>query len=135
MIEVNNKSRSKIDLNLIKKIAKKFLEVYKYNDYDLSIAFVGDKRMRQLNREYRGVDRTTDVLAFPGDEEGKFFGELILNYSQIKRQAKKFNNTPKEELIFILVHGLFHLLGYDDKTNKQKKQMEELGHKFIKKHL
>ncbi len=135
MIEINNKCRRKIDLRLVNKIAEKFLEVYKRKNYNLSIAFVGDKRMRQLNKKYRHIDKTTDVLAFPGDKEDKFFGEIILNYSQIIRQANKFNNTPKQELIFILVHGLLHLLGYNDETEEEKKKMEKLGLNFIKKYL
>ncbi len=128
-VEINNRTKNKIDLSLIKKVVEKFLRAYKKTDYSVSLAFVGDKRIRELNKNYRGIDQVTDVLSFPGEE--KFLGEIIIDYSQIKRQAGKFGNKPKDELIFILIHGLLHLLGYDDRTEAERKKMEKLGEKFI----
>ena len=129
MIEINNKTRSKIDLILVEKIAEEFLKFYKIKSKEVSIAFVGDTVIRRLNKKYRGYDRITDVLSFKGEEE---LGEIIIDYSQIKRQAKKFSGTVKEELVFILVHGLLHLIGYRDDTENGKRKMEGLGKKFIK---
>ena len=130
VVEINNKTKNRIDLSLIKKAAEKFLRAYKKTDYSVSIALVGDKKIRKLNRRYRGVDGVTDVLSFPGEE--KFLGEIIIDYNQVKRQAGKFGNKPKDELIFILVHGLLHLLGYDDRTEEGRREMERLGNKFLK---
>lgn len=129
MIEINNKTKSKIDLALVKKTAEFFLRVYKKKKYEISIAFVGDRVIRKLNRNYRKIDKVTDVLSFPG--EGIFLGEVIIDYAQIKRQAREFGSSVNDELVFILVHGLLHLLGYDDKTEKGAKEMERLGEKFI----
>ncbi len=150
MIEISNKTKSKINIKLVKGVAQKFLKYYNIkrrlaavpplarsgsdhanvNKVELSIAFVGDKVMRRLNREYRGIDKITDVLAFSGEDE--FLGEVIINYAQVKRQAKKFGNNIQQELIFILVHGLLHLLGYDDKAEKGRLEMERMGEEFIK---
>lgn len=129
MVEINNRTKFKIDLNLIKKVAKKFLRIYKKVGYEVSIAFVGDKTIRSLNKAYRGEDKTTDVLAFPGEDE--FLGEIVINYAQIKKQAKLYSSGAKEELIFILTHGLLHLLGHSDKSASGKKKMERLGKKFV----
>ena len=93
---------------------------------------VGDKTIRKLNKIYRHKDKTTDILSFDGEDD--FLGEIIINYAQIKRQAKKFNNTVKKELMFILAHGLLHLIGYDDKDEKGRLKMEKLGNEFIKKY-
>lgn len=128
-MEINNKTRSKIDLALIKRTAERFLQAHKKEKCEVSIALVGDRKMRELNKVYRKKDRVTDVLAFRG--EGLDLGEIIINSAQIKRQAGRFGNSPKQELIFILVHGLFHLLGYDDSDERGKKEMEELGEEFI----
>ncbi|MFA4833263.1 MAG: rRNA maturation RNase YbeY [Patescibacteria group bacterium] len=128
-VEINNRMKNKIDLSLIRKVAEKFLRAHKKIDYSVSIAFVGDEKIKELNKKYRKIDRVTDVLSFAGEE--KFLGEIIIDYSQIKRQAEKFGNKPKNELIFILVHGLLHLLGYDDRTEAGRKKMEKLGNKFI----
>ncbi|MBU4601454.1 rRNA maturation RNase YbeY [Candidatus Parcubacteria bacterium] len=145
MIEINNKTRSKIDARLVKGVAQKFLTYYNKESrlaaangdhanvdrVELSIAFVGDKTIRGLNKAYRGVEKTTDVLTFSGEDE--FLGEIIVNYRQVKKQAKKFNNSVRQELIFILVHGLLHLLGYDDQTEKGRMEMERMGEEFINK--
>ena len=134
VVEINNKTKNRIDLSLIKKAAEKFLRAYKKTDYSVSIALVGDKKIRKLNRRYRGVDGVTDVLSFPGEE--KFLGEIIIDYNQVKRQARQFRGrgmrAVEEELVFILAHGLLHLLGYDDGTEVGRREMERLGEEFIK---
>ena len=129
MIEINNKTKTKIDIKLVKKITEKFFDYYNIKNKDVSIAFVGDKVIKQLNYKYRGKNKLTDVLSFKDDEDE--LGEIIIDYAQIKRQALKFSKSVKDELIFILVHGLLHLLGHEDKTEKGRKQMEKLGNEFI----
>ena len=133
-VEINNKTKAKINLSLVRKIARKFLKKHKKEKKDLSIAFVGDRRIRELNKNYRKIDKVTDVLSFAGEE--KFLGEVIIDYSQIKRQAKEFRGrgmrAVEEELVFILAHGLLHLLGYDDRTEEERREMERLGEEFIK---
>ena len=130
MVEITSKTKSKINLSLVKKTVLKFLESYKLSEKEVSIAFVGSMRMKELNKKYRKKDKLTDVLSFSG--ENNFLGEIVINYTQIKKQAKKFNNNPTEELVFILVHGLLHLLGYKDETEVGQREMEKLGEKFIK---
>lgn len=129
MVEINNKTRSGIDLPLVKKVAEKFLSAHGKKKFNVSIAFIGDSAMRELNKIYRSRDKATDVLSFTG--ENNFLGEIIIDYAQIKRQAVKYKNNVKDELIFILVHGLLHLIGYDDKTEKGRREMERMGEKFI----
>lgn len=130
MIEINNKTRAKIDIKLIKKITEKFFVYYKIENKNISIAFVGDMLMSRLNDKYRGKNKPTDILSFNG--EGSDFGEIIINYAQIKRQTKKYSKSVKEELIFILVHGLLHLLGHEDESEKGRKEMEKIGERVCK---
>jgi probable rRNA maturation factor len=130
MIEINNTTNFKINQKLIKKIAEKFLQSRGLTKQDLSIAFIGDAKMRRLNSQYRKKNKTTDVLSFSGEDD--FLGEILINPAQIKRQAKENNNSFQAELIFILVHGLLHLAGYDDKTEKDRLRMIRLGKAFIK---
>lgn len=122
-----------VNKRLVISAAERFLEANGIPEKDVSIAIVGDAKMKSLNAEYRKINATTDILAFPG-EDGQL-GELVINYRQIERQAKRFGNNAQQELIFILVHGLLHLLGYKDDTKMQKQHMMELGEEFIKKHL
>ncbi|MFA4941749.1 MAG: rRNA maturation RNase YbeY [Patescibacteria group bacterium] len=129
-VEINNRTKNKIDLVLVKKVAEKFLESKNKKKFNVSIAFVSDNEIKNLNKRYRKINKVTDILSFAGEEN--FLGEIVISYAQIRRQAKKFNNKPKDELVFILVHGLLHLLGYDDRTETGRKKMEKLGDKFIK---
>ncbi|MFH1582733.1 MAG: rRNA maturation RNase YbeY [Candidatus Falkowbacteria bacterium] len=132
-IEINNQVNAKIDLKLIKKVVTVFCRVYKINNKELSLAFVGDVEIKKLNQTYRGYNKITDVLSFEGDDEN--FGEIIIDYNQIKRQAADFKNSAEQELIFILVHGLLHLIGHDDKTEQGKEKMIKAGEEFIKNYL
>jgi probable rRNA maturation factor len=129
-VEINNKTKNKIDLLLVKKTAEKFLQVKNKKKFEVSIAFVNDNEIRGLNRRYRKIDKVTDVLSFSGEEN--FLGEVVIDYNQIKKQAREFGNKPKEELVFILVHGLLHLMGCNDETEAGRKEMEKLGERFIK---
>ncbi len=129
MVEIINKTNARINLKFLKEVVEKFFSYYKIKNKEVSIAFVGDKTIRRLNKIYRKKDKITDILSFVGEDD--FLGEIIIDYAQIKRQAKKFNNTIKQELVFILVHGLLHLIGYNDDTEKGRVEMEQLGEEFI----
>lgn len=130
MTEIVNKTRSKIDLSLVRRVSERFLSLNK-EKREVSIVFVGDKKMRDLNRNYRHKDKVTDILSFEGDKN--FFGEIIIDYVQIKRQSKLFSKSVNDELIFILIHGLLHLQGYDDETEKGRLLMEKLGEELVSK--
>jgi len=129
-INVVNKSRTKINIFHIKKIVERFLNLHKIK-LDVSVIFIGDRKMQRINNLYRGKNKTTDVLSFEGDQE--YFGDIFINYQQIKRQSPFYSKKIKEELIFILIHGLLHLLGHNDKTEKARVKMIKLGEDVIKK--
>ena len=99
----------------------------------VSISFVSEAKMRALNRQYRKIDRATDVLSFAASEDGaksikglgaeKDWGDIILAPSYIKRQAKE-NGVPfNEELARLTAHGMLHLLGFNHATIKDRKKM------------
>ena len=78
----------------------------------LSVALVSDRRMRALNRQFRGKDYATDVLSFPSEERG-FMGDIVIAAGISKRQAHEAGHTIQMELRVLALHGLLHLLGYD----------------------
>ncbi|MEW6584813.1 MAG: rRNA maturation RNase YbeY [Nitrospirota bacterium] len=97
---------------------------------ELSVLFVNDSRMRILNRTYRGIDRTTDVLSFPQTEsrsqksevgsrntepgtQNVVLGDVVVNLHKAKIQAEEYGHSFYEELDRLLIHGLLHLIGYD----------------------
>jgi len=137
-IEVNNKTRQKIDTSWLTRLVQAFQADYGYAGYAVSIGLVGDRVMRRLNRDYRGLDKVTDVLSFPEESEDMpgparhDLGEVIIDLAQIKRQSVKAGRSEREELAFILVHGLLHLAGYEDKTEAGRCRMNERARDFLK---
>lgn len=95
---------------------------------ELSVHLVRDERMRELNRTWRLQDRPTDVLSFPqeGDEtEGAtLLGDVVVNLDAVARQAPDHDLEPREELRFLILHGLLHLLGHDHHDDAQRLAME-----------
>ena len=95
---------------------------------ELGILFVGDQRMRSLNRQYRGKDRTTDVLAFAMREaphsSSSVLGDVVIAVPTAARQAKEGQRSLDEELTVLLVHGILHLCGYDhERSEKEARRM------------
>jgi probable rRNA maturation factor len=86
---------------------------------DLSIAIVSDRRMRALNRQFRGKDAVTDVLSFPSEERG-FLGDIVIAAGVSNRQAKDAGHSAQTEVKVLALHGLLHLLGYDHETDDGK---------------
>jgi probable rRNA maturation factor len=100
--------------------------------FRLSIVLVDDDTMRQLNRDYRGVDSSTDVLSFgsAGDEfqsvdeeEGSYLGDVVISFPQAKAQAERAGHALMGEISLLVVHGVLHLLGYDHADGEQKALM------------
>ena len=122
MIEVNNLTGFSIDKNIIKRVIRRVLRGERKKISELSVAFIGEKRMKELNKKYRRKNRETDVLSFPGEKEG----EVIICPSVVKKNAKNFGSSFKSELVRILIHGILHLLGYDhEKSEKESIKMEK----------
>jgi len=89
---------------------------------ELSVLICGDERMRALNRRYRGKDRSTDVLAFPG--EGAALGDIVISLPYAAREARRRGESRTRELERLLLHGYLHLLGYDHEVDEG--QMDRL---------
>ncbi len=87
--------------------------------YLLSVAFIGDKRSRRLNKEYRGKDTPTDVLSFPLDDAN---GELFINTRAIERERKLFGLNTKNLTAFMFIHGLLHLKGHDHGSTMEREE-------------
>ena len=111
MIEVNNLTKFRISERFFKKIAEDVLKKEK-TQLDLSIALVGSKEIKALNRKYRKKDRPTDVLSFQYDNSG----EIVICPEVVKANAKKYQSVFKKELTRVLIHGILHILGYNHQT-------------------
>lgn len=96
----------------------------------LGVRFASDRELRRVNRDYRGKDRPTDVLSFPGgpqeetEEDGRHVGDILISVPTARRQAAERGHPPGRELRTLLLHGLLHCLGYDHETDQG--EMERL---------
>ncbi len=99
-------------------------------DAHVSAAFVSEADIRRLNRQYRDKDKVTDVLSFNLDE-GDLLGEVLLCYPQALRQAKELGHGVREELLFLLVHGLLHLHGFDHERPRDAARMFPLQKRIL----
>ena len=97
---------------------------------EISVSFVDLDEIHRLNREYRGVDSPTDVLSFPMYERGEIpsggvieLGDVVICEDRARQQAEEFGHSYERELIYLFVHSVFHLLGYDHEDEEEKKEM------------
>lgn len=116
--------------NLIEKSIAAVLKVENLDEnVEVSVSFVGDEEIRDLNRDYRGVDKSTDVLSFPMDDEfiivSRILGDVIINTRRVMEQAEEFGHSNERELSYLTVHSILHLLGYDHMEDEDKKEMRE----------
>ncbi len=105
---------------------------------EVSIILVTDNYIRDLNRKYRGVEEATDVLAFPM-QEGEFsglhshlLGDVVISVERARDQARKFGHRFEEELSLLTIHGILHLLGYDDFTAGDRRRMKAKEKEILK---
>jgi probable rRNA maturation factor len=84
---------------------------------ELSLVLAGDGLLRRLNREYRGKDKPTDVLSFPGDGGEAGLGDIVISVAKAERNARRFGRTLPQELDVLALHGFLHVLGYDHEAD------------------
>lgn len=98
-----------------------------------NLIFIGDAKMKILNRRFRGRKKTTDVLSFPIEANGKNLeGEIYISFPQAKRQAPFFGNPTEGEILRLCAHGFLHLLGYDHHTVEERNTMFAREEKYLK---
>jgi probable rRNA maturation factor len=96
----------------------------------MAVILIDDDKMKELNKAYRGVDRTTDVLSFALEDNNNIdlpireLGEVYVSIPKMIEQAKEFNHSEKRELSFLVCHGLLHLLGYDHTKSKEEEEKQ-----------
>jgi probable rRNA maturation factor len=141
-IDVRNKCKSNIiTTHRLKKITNNVLKLVLdekgRTSAEVSVVYVDDPEMRNLNKNYRGTDKGTDVLAFPMND-GRFatinpdlLGDIVICVQQAKRQAASQDHRLERELTVLLIHGVLHLLGYDHQTDREEASMKELEEEYL----
>ena len=108
----------------LRRMTQSVLQQAGHPSASLSLTLVGKTRMQRLNRIFRQRDYATDVLAFPMQDASQsslaFVGDVVICVPVALSQASRFDNTPDEEIMRLLIHGTLHLLGYDHETTERE---------------
>ena len=131
-VEINNEFGYKEDYSYLDEVINLALEEEKAINSIFSITFVDEKRIQEINREYRKIDKVTDVISFAFEDnldiiyDGfRFLGEIYICIPRMKEQAVMYGHSEKRELAFLTVHGVLHLLGYDHIEKEDEEEMFE----------
>lgn len=102
-------------------------------DAAISVVFVNDAKIHELNKRFLHHDYVTDVISFPMSEESsiQLEGEVYVNVNQAKRQAREYGVRMMNEIGRLIVHGVLHLLGYNDATQRERKRMNALENYYL----
>ncbi|HYO99303.1 MAG TPA: rRNA maturation RNase YbeY [Pyrinomonadaceae bacterium] len=133
MIEVVNRQRKmSLDCERWGAFASKALKVVPANEVGVTVAFVSDRAMRELNRRWRGKRGTTDVLSFPAGQDeferaaGATLGDVVISVERAQRQAAEHGLSFEREVEQLILHGLLHLCGYDHERDDGEMNALEL---------
>ena len=127
-ILINNEfPEIKVDARKIEQQTGKVLTSLDCNEHEISILFIGDQRIRDLNQQFRDIDRPTDVLSFPQISEDELeapgalvLGDVAISLETARCQSEEHGLSFEEELTLLLIHGILHLLGYDHEVSDQE---------------
>lgn len=122
----------------LKEVINHTLEVMDAKESIFTIIFVTKEEIHELNKQYRGVDRVTDVISFALEDVNdvslsdiRVLGDIYICIDRMKEQAIEYNHSETRELSFLTVHGLLHLLGYDHQTKEEEEVMFNLQRKIL----
>jgi len=127
MIDFENQTDLEIDIKEMEKIAKSI------TDKDFELIIVDNETIAKINKEYRNIDKPTDVLSFPLEAlENMPIGSIIISADKVREKSKEFGHSIEDEFKLLLIHGLLHLIGYDHEIDngEMREKEEEIIKKF-----
>ena len=137
-ITVINETDEIIDKKLLNKVASFALVHEKVEKALVNIIIVDNVEIRKINKEYRGIDRETDVISFALEDDDTFIelpirvlGDIYISIDKVKSQAIEYGHSEKREICFLTVHGILHLLGYDHMNPDEEKIMFDKQDKIL----
>lgn len=136
----NRQDKVEIDENIyevLEKVIKECLILEgKSLNYEISLSFVDNEEIKELNREYRNVDKETDVLSFPLEEDFSvptpLLGDIIISAEKALEQSREYAHSLLREIAYLTAHSMFHLLGYDHMEEDEKKIMRDKEKEVMK---
>ena len=138
-IEIFNETKDNLDeyIDTIKKVLVHGLDKLKVGDVTFNIIFVNNDYIHKLNKEYRNIDRETDVITFALEDDKTFnpveriLGDIYISIDKAKSQSIEYGHSLMRELCFLSVHGMLHLLGYDHMEKEEERVMFNLQEEIL----
>ena len=126
-VEIFNETNENIEnIEILKPLLEyaRIKENLEDTELEFSVIIVDNKRIHEINKEYRGIDRPTDVISFAlEDNHYRVLGDIYISIDKVREQAREYGHSEKRELAFLTVHGFLHLLGYDHMKPEDEKVM------------
>lgn len=131
-IEIFNQTEEEIkELNVVQKVLEYAVQKEKLENVEFNVIIVDNSYIHQLNQNYRHIDHETDVITFALEDEStlinasdtRVLGDIYISVEQAKYQALEYGHSFKREIVFLAVHGFYHLLGYDHQNMEEEKVM------------
>ena len=140
MILINKQKHLRLSKTKLEVLVQTLLSHLKLSGSDFDLTLVDDPTIQKMNHQFRKKNQATDVLSFPLHEfkrvtqyQGLFLGDLVISVETAVRQAPNFNHSSWQEICFLIIHGLLHLLGYDHELDeKEEKRMQRMEVKLWK---
>jgi len=130
-----------IELDELKELLENVCKDEKLGDGEFNVIIVSEEKIQELNKNYRGIDRITDVISFALEDDKSFnidayrmLGDIYICLNRAKEQALEFGHSFKRELSFLAIHGLLHLLGYDHMNEDDEKVMFDKQEEVLKRY-
>jgi probable rRNA maturation factor len=128
---LNRQNRVPVDRRKIGAAARRILKTLGYGGYELTVVLVDDREITRLNRQYFRRNRPTNVISFPMLEEtplsfrARVLGDVVISSETAEREAAEVGKKTEDEILFLLIHGILHLVGYDhEKAGADRVEME-----------
>lgn len=129
-VEIINETKENIDFEDLKRVIDYALKYENVENAIMNVIIVDNEKIHKINREYRGIDRPTDVISFALEDDKTFvnidyriLGDIYISIDKVYEQANAYNHSIRRELSFLTVHGILHLLGYDHMKEEDEKVM------------
>lgn len=138
-VEVFNETNEKLEeIDELSKLFPFLLDYFNLDNVVCSVIIVDNKKIHEINKEYRNIDRETDVISFALEDDEtipeddiRVLGDIYISIDKAKSQAEEYGHSLKRELCFLMTHGFLHLLGYDHMKKEDEEIMFPLQEKIL----
>lgn len=130
-VTIVNPKKKRVPLQKVKTVAEKTLKKFKVNK-DVTVCFVDDRTIRKYNKKFLHKDKATDVISFYYENDPCYLGDVMVSVDAARRNSKIFGTGYHREIVLYVLHGILHLLGFDDRTAEGREKMERAQNNMLK---